>query len=402
MVFGMKGGGHPFYKIQDKRGLPAVSVGGQFYLPCYDANGIKRAPSPSRQARGDRDFKATTKEWSEERYPATQRQQSVTKYIDESGNVVAAYVYGDFGETLERSGPMADVFPHRFSTKYHDGETGLCYYGYRFYNPVLKRWMTEDPMGISGGINLYLFCNNATTYTADTDGRWAWLYGWTEEKARQAVREEIEEMRKNGYNFAADALEHYLVNTTQNIDLSRYANEISSHPDWRRSFFNNVLKQLQAKDPNGTNKKVEIGDIAHRASFSANLQTGGMLTRMFTTQFDHRFHQWESMGLFYALYGSYYSYVGTASWCRKHESYAFLEDVKTKINVDLQVVCYDMLSYGGWQRATIRSYSAAQYLQTDMRYRTPFIFLRWRETGTWEHSEWYTLYSRGELLRKVK
>ena len=73
MVCGMKGGGPPFYKIQDKRDLPAVSVGGQFYLPYCDACGIKRAPSPSRQARGDRDFKATTKEWSEERYPATQR-----------------------------------------------------------------------------------------------------------------------------------------------------------------------------------------------------------------------------------------------------------------------------------------------------------------------------------------
>ena len=170
MVFGMNGGGHPFYKIQDKRGLPAVSVGGQFYLPCCDANGIKRAPSPSRQARGDRDFKATTKEWSEERYPATQRQQSVTKYIDESGNVVAAYVYGDFGETLERSGPMADVFPHRFSTKYHDGETGLYYYGYRFYNPALKRWMNRDPIGEEGGVNLYGFCGNNGASQIDSLG----------------------------------------------------------------------------------------------------------------------------------------------------------------------------------------------------------------------------------------
>jgi RHS repeat-associated protein len=30
---------------------------------------------------------------------------------------------------------MADSFRHRFSTKYYDAETGLYYYGYRFYAP---------------------------------------------------------------------------------------------------------------------------------------------------------------------------------------------------------------------------------------------------------------------------
>ena len=35
-------------------------------------------------ARGDRDFKATPQEWSEERYSATQRQQSIVMYIEYS------------------------------------------------------------------------------------------------------------------------------------------------------------------------------------------------------------------------------------------------------------------------------------------------------------------------------
>ena len=60
---------------------------------------------------------------------------NVTKYIDENGNVVAAYEYDDFGRLLSSSGPMAEVFRHRFSTKYYDDETGLYYYGYRFYSP---------------------------------------------------------------------------------------------------------------------------------------------------------------------------------------------------------------------------------------------------------------------------
>ena len=90
--------------------------------------------------------------------------------IQDKKGLLAVYVYGDFGETLERSGPMADVFPHRFSTKYHDGETGLYYYGYRFYNPELKRWMNRDPIGEEGGVNLYAFCENGSTFLIDTTG----------------------------------------------------------------------------------------------------------------------------------------------------------------------------------------------------------------------------------------
>ena len=34
-----------------------------------------------------------------------------------------------------------------FSTKYTDEETGLCYYGYRYYSPVMGRWVNRDSIG---------------------------------------------------------------------------------------------------------------------------------------------------------------------------------------------------------------------------------------------------------------
>ena len=37
--------------------------------------------------------------------------------------------------------------PFRFSTKYFDAETGLYYYGYRYYSPNLGRWISRDPIG---------------------------------------------------------------------------------------------------------------------------------------------------------------------------------------------------------------------------------------------------------------
>jgi len=45
---------------------------------------------------------------------------------------------------------MKDDFPLRFSTKYHDDETDLVYYGLRYYNPELGRWVSRDPIGIVG------------------------------------------------------------------------------------------------------------------------------------------------------------------------------------------------------------------------------------------------------------
>ena len=116
-------------------GLLAVSRNGQLYFPVFDNNG------------------------------------NVTKYIDESGNAVAAYEYDDFGRIISQSGTLADFFRHRFSTKYYDPETGLYYYGYRYYKPRIMCWLTEDPIGDSGGANLYAFCGNSVTVLFDKLGR---------------------------------------------------------------------------------------------------------------------------------------------------------------------------------------------------------------------------------------
>jgi len=65
-----------------------------------------------------------------------------------------------FGNTLSKSGDLADVNPFRFSTKYTDSETGLLYYGYRQYMPETGRWVNRDPIGEKGGRNLYYAIHN--------------------------------------------------------------------------------------------------------------------------------------------------------------------------------------------------------------------------------------------------
>lgn len=76
------------------------------------------------------------------------------------GTVCAQYEYLPYGELAMATGTMASSNPIRFSTKYRDNETGLYYYGYRYYSPDMGRWLSRDPIEEQGGLNLYGFVNN--------------------------------------------------------------------------------------------------------------------------------------------------------------------------------------------------------------------------------------------------
>jgi RHS repeat-associated protein len=99
-------------------------------------------------------------------FPVYDGNGNILSAIDASnGTVAATYEYGPFGEPLRASGPAAANIPFRFSTKYTDPETGLLYYGYRYYSPSLRRWLTRDPIEEQGGLNLYgMVANNPVNF----------------------------------------------------------------------------------------------------------------------------------------------------------------------------------------------------------------------------------------------
>jgi RHS repeat-associated protein len=93
-------------------------------------------------------------------YPTYDGNGNVSEYLDSTGAVVAHYEYDPFGKTTVATGPKANDFAHRFSTKPLDATTGLYYYAYRYYDPQTGRWLSRDPIGEKGGINLYGFVGN--------------------------------------------------------------------------------------------------------------------------------------------------------------------------------------------------------------------------------------------------
>lgn len=95
---------------------------------------------------------------------------NLTTLLDATdGSIEAAYEYGPYGEALRSEGAYAKNNPFRFSTKYTDDETGLVYYGRRYYDPKDGRFVCRDPLEESGGINLMAFVAN------NAPNRWDYL-----------------------------------------------------------------------------------------------------------------------------------------------------------------------------------------------------------------------------------
>jgi len=93
-----------------------------------------------------------------------------------AGTRVAAYEYSPFGELLRSEGGYAADNPVRFSTKVTDDESGLVYYGRRYYSPGLGRFLGRDPIDEAGGPNLYGFVGNNPINRWDLLGMFDWFY----------------------------------------------------------------------------------------------------------------------------------------------------------------------------------------------------------------------------------
>jgi RHS repeat-associated protein len=97
------------------------------------------------------------------RYYQTDALGSVIALTDETGAITTQYAYDPFGNVTV-SGEARDN-PFQYTGRENDG-TGLYYYRARYYNPELQRFISEDPIGLLGGINKFAYVgNNPVNYT---------------------------------------------------------------------------------------------------------------------------------------------------------------------------------------------------------------------------------------------
>ena len=111
-------------------------------------------------------------------------QGDIVALVNQSGNVVAKYVYDAWGngKVCNASGTentsssfIGNINPFRYRGYYYDVETGLYYLQTRYYDPQAGRFLSPDSVDyiapdLIGGLNLYAYCNNNPVMYSDPDG----------------------------------------------------------------------------------------------------------------------------------------------------------------------------------------------------------------------------------------
>ncbi|PMS28600.1 RHS repeat-associated core domain-containing protein, partial [Trinickia soli] len=90
--------------------------------------------------------------------------------MDELGDVVWEATYRAWGETqdviarVSQAVGIAARNPIRFQGQQEDSETGLSYTRNRYYDSSSGRFISQDPLGVLGGINAYQYAPSPTQW----------------------------------------------------------------------------------------------------------------------------------------------------------------------------------------------------------------------------------------------
>ena len=79
---------------------------------------------------------------------------STLELTDATGAVQQQYVYDPFGVTSTTGNATANSYEY---TGRETDSTGLYYLRARYYNPATGRFLSEDPIGLAGGVNEYAY-----------------------------------------------------------------------------------------------------------------------------------------------------------------------------------------------------------------------------------------------------
>ena len=93
---------------------------------------------------------------------------NVAQRLNSSGAVVSSDEYDAYGTRSSTGG--ADVYGFGAQAGYYTDSSGLVLCTHRYYDPSTGRWLTRDPIGYRGGVNLYGYVRNNPTRHHDHSG----------------------------------------------------------------------------------------------------------------------------------------------------------------------------------------------------------------------------------------
>ncbi|MBK6780632.1 MAG: RHS repeat-associated core domain-containing protein [Gemmatimonadetes bacterium] len=84
-----------------------------------------------------------------------------------TGAKVKEFAEAPWGDAVADTGL---VVRYHFAGREYDSESGLYYMRARYYDPALGRWISEAPIGIAGGLNVYAYAGNDPVNLTDPSG----------------------------------------------------------------------------------------------------------------------------------------------------------------------------------------------------------------------------------------
>jgi RHS repeat-associated protein len=103
-------------------------------------------------------------------YYAFDQQGNVAQRLDASGSELSESSFDAYGSEASTNSP-SDPFGYNGQWGYiEDRDTGLYYCQNRYYDPSQGRWLTRDPIGFGGGLNVYGYCYSGPLMMLDNFG----------------------------------------------------------------------------------------------------------------------------------------------------------------------------------------------------------------------------------------
>ena len=93
---------------------------------------------------------------------------TITSLANTVGSLAETYTFDSFGKQTASSGSLTN--PFQYTGREFDSETSLYYYRARYYDPGIGRFISEDPTGVEGGMNLFAYTDNNPVKWADPFG----------------------------------------------------------------------------------------------------------------------------------------------------------------------------------------------------------------------------------------
>lgn len=108
-----------------------------------------------------------------QRYQYTNHLGSVGLEADEQAQIISYEEYHPYGTVAYQAVNATlkmTAKRYRYTGMERDEESGLNYHSARYYLPWLARWLSADPIGVEGGLNVYEYGNSSPITFSDTGG----------------------------------------------------------------------------------------------------------------------------------------------------------------------------------------------------------------------------------------